>query len=189
MTAPEWTTDADVTWESTIDPNAGPAVPTAKPRRCKHAHRERRPMFDAAGAALPYTFDVCTDCGHAFDPGVVRRNRNNGKRGKKIERERNAQAGIENRGALNRSEDGGGAADPIVQQSKSGPSWWPRRLVAALDALDVRAEQMPVVVITETPGPGRRARVVALVNYADLLRVVDASRTIADDGDASRTAG
>lgn len=174
----------DVPWIRPTDQR----VTTAAPRRCRHAHRERRPLFDAAGARTAFTYDACLDCGHPFDPGVVRRNRNNGRRGRKIERQRNAEAGIENRGALNRPEDGGGAADPLVTQSKSG-GWFPARIAAALDALTLRAGQIGAVVVTETPGRGRKARIVAVVNYADLLRLIDASRTIDDGGPASGTSG
>lgn len=186
MTAREAMTIDDVPWGSSPpDPSLSM---THRPRRCQHRHRESRSLFDDAGRALPFHYDACLDCGHVFDPGIVRRNNNNRRRGKAIERRRNAEAGIEQRGALNRSEDGGGAADPIVHQAKSG-GLFPVRLADALDAMTVRADQIAVVSVTETPGPGRRARIVAVVNFADLLTLIDRAGYHDGGDNADGTAG
>ena len=95
----------------------------------------------------------------------ARRNKNNKKRGQAIQKAR-----IEGLGGVNLlgnkpNHDGRGIA--FGYESKSGPSYWPTRLARALYGIPVTAGQTAVLIVTETPGPGRKARSVVVVDYGE----------------------
>lgn len=140
-------------------------VATSTPRPCKHprSHRFRSPDGQ----------QVCLRCDHVFDPVVLRRNRNNRKRGNDIERRVCADLGVTPRGRFGDPVDGGSDADPYLVQVKSGGYYKPQQ-AAILDAMaPQRRDRVAVLVTVETPGPGRSARRLVTLTYEDWQRIAE----------------
>lgn len=134
-------------------------VPT--PRR--HRHRWQ-PIAGVSGI-----HHVCT--AHATpvirDETAARRGKSARNRGNDAERGIAKRWGGERRGMY------GGAEDVIVAglwviQSKHGASYWPKRLVSALDALPRTEGRIPLVVVGDG-SPGRHVRRLVIVDERDWL--------------------
>jgi hypothetical protein len=99
----------------------------------------------------------CVACGRPKDPAASRRGKNNRSRGNSIERDVCKALGIARRGQYGGPDDGGGEADWITVQVKSGGAY-PERIDGLLRALPLRASQLRGVVHVDTPGAGTRRR-------------------------------
>jgi hypothetical protein len=97
-------------------------------------------------------------------PESSRRARNNAKRGKAIQRKRIEGLGGRNLAGNNENLDGIGTM--FAYESKSGGSF-PERPWRWLKGIPIRAGQTQVLIITDAPGPGHRARSVVVVDYDD----------------------
>lgn len=93
-----------------------------------------------------------------------RRARNNAKRGKAIQRKRIEGLGGTNLAGNNQNLDGVGAM--FAYESKSGGSF-SERYWRWLRGIPVRGDQVQVLIVTDAPGPGRRARSIVVVSYDD----------------------
>ncbi len=100
---------------------------------------------------------ICTACYKRIDPAASRRGKNNRSRGNSIERWVCKALGIARRGQYGGPDDGGGEADWITVQVKSGGAY-PERIDGLLRALPLRASQLRGVVHVDTPGAGTRRR-------------------------------
>lgn len=142
----------------------------AKPRPCRHP-REKRVRMEPRGYGADETpYDVCV-CGHRFDPAKQRRGRAVRKYGKKEELMDARELGLEPRGTARDQEDSGGALDPAVVQSKTGPIHYPSAAwIRELDELGAVAAGRPrILVATPKTGRGVKRRKVAIL-YLDELQ-------------------
>lgn len=105
---------------------------------------------------------VCARCGKARDEAAVSRNRRNAKRGKAIQRKRIEGLGGQNLPGNKPNHDGIGLL--FQYESKSGGAF-SERLWRWLKGIPLLAGQTGVLIVTETPGPGRRARSYVVVDY------------------------
>jgi hypothetical protein len=130
------------------------------PKPCRHP-RYLRASVDG--------IETCMSCGHAFDPLVKRRGRNNRGRGLSIQRQVAGAAEMEHI-------PGNGPADArdanFYAEIKSGPAWYSRRVEAELDNLPTDTGRLPVFIAASTPGPGRSRRVYATMGLGDLVKLV-----------------
>jgi hypothetical protein len=110
----------------------------------------------------------CRLCGYPQDPLLVRRGRNNRRRGNAIEREVAHKLGLKRVGMYGGPDDIGSAAQPCIGQVKSGKSF-PERLYRWLKALPSNANQTPILVMTDAPGPGIRRRALVIVTLEDWI--------------------
>ena len=109
---------------------------------------------------------VCMYCQRLRDDTTSRRGRNNRSRGNAIERDVARQLGLRRVGMYGGPEDAGTAGDPFIVQVKSGKSF-PERLYRWLRALPSNANQTPLLVITDAPGPGHRRRALVVLTMED----------------------
>jgi len=125
---------------------------------------------DAALHSLPMPDRrlICTRCGMVQDPERSRRGRNARKRGNGLQAKAAKAAGIANIGALGLPEDAGKSTDWLVLQVKSGLGY-PKNLDRWLRALTATAGQLRGVVYVETPGPGRKAKRLIVLDYEEFL--------------------
>jgi hypothetical protein len=105
----------------------------------------------------------CDVCGKPKDELRSKRGKNARSRGNALERWANGLLGISNRGKFGGPEDGGGEADWISVQTKSG-AYFPKTIDRWLRAVPVRAGQMRGVVLVETPGVGTKRRALLVVD-------------------------
>ena len=132
------------------------------PRKCRHP-RDRRYPTDTGWE--------CRGCGHVVDRAVMRRGKNARKRGLTLQLQAARDLGLTNL-------QGNGAADArsetmfgnaaFVAQMKSGglfPGWMQREL----DYLPRGQGRTPILVVIETPGPGRKARRLVVMDAADFV--------------------
>ena len=146
------------------DPEWPPAPAVERePRKCRHP-RDRRSRIENGWAC---------ECGHTVERAVILRGKNARKRGLNLQRQAARDLGLTNL-------QGNGAADArtesmygnaaFVAQMKSGglfPGW----MVRELDYLPRGQGRTPILVVIETPGPGRKARrlvVMGLEDFRDL---------------------
>ncbi|MGA0060621.1 MAG: hypothetical protein ACO3RU_13640 [Planctomycetota bacterium] len=137
-----------------------PVVPT--PKKCKR-HRwltEWHPFLER-------NVTSCSRCNKAKDEAAARRGRSSRNRGNAAERGIAKRWGGERRGQY------GGAEDVIVAglwviQSKHGASYWPKRLVSALDALPRTEGRVPLLVVGDG-SPGRHVRRLVILDERDWL--------------------
>lgn len=124
---------------------------------------------------LPFTFDdgrlpngakgrPGKPRGTAPDPVRADRGRRAAKRGKAIQRQRIEGLGGMNLAGNNPNLDGIGSA--FAYESKSGTAF-PERPWRWLKDIPVRADQTQVLIITDAPGRGRKARCMVIVDYDD----------------------
>lgn len=138
-------------------------------RKKQHAHWwvVRVPSGHLIGPENPLGPQVCDLCGITREEYEARqrRGRNNRTRGNRIQRERNQALGIRNLAGNNPSLDGVSAM--FATESKSGGAF-PERLWRWLKGVKlITADQVAILIVTDTPGPGRRARSVVIVDYED----------------------
>ena len=98
------------------------------------------------------------------DPVRADRGRRAAKRGKRIQRQRIEGLGGMNLAGNNPNLDGIG--ELFRYESKSGQSF-PERPWRWLKDIRCPAGQIGVLIITDAPGPGRRARSLVIVDYDD----------------------
>jgi hypothetical protein len=96
------------------------------------------------------------------DPEASRRGRNNRKRGLRKQRERLTALGIEN---LPGNGPFDGRSEMFRAESKSGGAF-PERLWKWLKGVPVTTETA-ILIVTDAPGPGHRARSVVVLDYDD----------------------
>jgi hypothetical protein len=140
-----------------------PANPgAAPPRRCRrHWWVCIRDVDVNTGGFLPDWWR-CARCGAIRDEGKARTGRNNAKRGKRIQRERIVGLGGQNLPGNKPGHDGIGLA--FSYESKSG-GFFSERVWRVLQAIPRLGDQSAVLIVTDTPGPGRRARSYVVVEY------------------------
>ena len=129
--------------------------------------RSRRPKRHAHWFVSVVGDDpTCNLCGlHQADyEARQRRGRNNRKRGQKIQRQRIVGLGGRNLAGNNPNLDG--ISELFTYEAKSGTSF-PERAWRWLKGIPHDADQVPVLIITDTPGAGRAARSVVIVDYDD----------------------
>lgn len=135
-----------------------PAAPQG--RRCR-----RHDWVGRMIEGRPETLEVnCTRCGKAQDPALARRGRLNRSRGNSIEREIGKRLGLRRVGQYGGPDDLSG--DLFAAQVKSGGAF-SERYWAWLKAVPVTANQTPLLVVTDAPGPGRRRRAVVILDLDD----------------------
>jgi hypothetical protein len=110
----------------------------------------------------------CNLCGAPMEPDTIRRGRNNRSRGNAIEREIARKLGLKRVGMYGGPDDIGSASQPFIGQVKSGKSF-PERLYRWLKALPSNANQTPILVMTDAPGPGIRRRALVIVTLEDWI--------------------
>jgi len=108
--------------------------------------------------------NACRRCGVMENPVTVRRGRNNASRGKRIQRKRIEGLGGTNLAGNNPNLDGIG--ELFRYESKSGGSF-SERYWRWLRGIPKGATQVGVLIVTDTPGPGHRARSIVVVDYDD----------------------
>jgi hypothetical protein len=95
---------------------------------------------------------------------------NSRNRGNAIEREIAHKLGLKRVGMYGGPDDIGSAAQPFIGQVKSGKSF-PERLYRWLKALPSNANQTPILVMTDAPGPGVRRRALVIVTLEDWIQL------------------
>lgn len=130
-----------------------------EPRKCRHPRDFRTRTVNGWS---------CT-CGHVVERAAILRGKNARKRGLNLQLQAARDLGLSNL-------QGNGAADArtesmygnaaFVAQMKSGglfPGWMQREL----DYLPRGQGRTPILVVIETPGPGRKARRLVVMSDAD----------------------
>lgn len=116
--------------------------------------------FGALGDEPPV--HICTICGTVRDETRSKRGRNAAKRGKRIQHDRIVGLGGRNLAGNNPNLDGLGAM--FAYESKSGGSF-SQRYWRWLTDIPKRGNETGVLIVTEAPGPGRKARSYVVVEY------------------------
>lgn len=124
----------------------------------------------------------CVRCNAVRDEATVRRNRNNAKRGKTIQRKRIEALGGMNLPGNKENHDGIGLA--FSYESKSGGAF-SERYARWLAGIPKMAGQTGVLIVTETPGPGRRARSYVVVDYDEWRDLHGELRGPQDEGETA----
>ena len=143
-----------------------PATPNVTTKRCRrHDWSEMvdmdRLLFSATHSQ-DWKFTACRRCGKVKDPAVSRRSRNNKNRGLAIQRKRIEALGGTNLAGNNENLDGIGLA--FAYESKSGGAF-SERVWRWLSGIPTKGNQTGVLIVTETPGPGRKARSYVVVSF------------------------
>lgn len=105
---------------------------------------------------------VCLRCAKTRDEAAVRRNRNNAKRGKRIQAQRIVALGGQNLPGNKPNHDGLGVL--FSYESKSGRAF-SERYWRWLRGIPANAQQSRVLIVTEAPGPGHKARSYVVVEF------------------------
>jgi hypothetical protein len=131
---------------------ADPTRPERPPRKCgRHDWSADEDMVV-----------TCRRCGKVRDEAVVRTNRNNAKRGKRIQRERIVALGGQNLPGNKPNHDGIGLA--FSYESKSG-GFFSERVWRVLSGIPTKGDQTAVLIVTATDGPGHKARAYVVVEF------------------------
>lgn len=135
------------------------------PRKCRHPKHLWRWESEPTGSVR-----FCSGCGHRFDELAARRGRNSRYRGKRLERVAMREAGIHT-GNANKADDGQSVDGMFAYQVKSrATSLFPGWQSIELDKLRVaHAGKVPVLTVIEAPGPGRKPRKLAVLEWRDWL--------------------
>lgn len=104
----------------------------------------------------------CARCKKPYNEAASRRANNNRKRGNRIQRERIVALGGRNLAGNNPNLDGLGAM--FAYESKSGGAF-SDRYWRWLNGIPKRGNETGVLIVTEAPGPGRKARSYVVVEY------------------------
>ncbi len=137
-----------------------PATPNVSTKRCRR-HQWHTVTVIRNREAVPGP-NICLACGKVRDEATVRRNRNNARRGKTIQRKRIVGLGGQNLPGNKPNHDGIGLL--FSYESKSGGAF-SERYWRWLTGIPVTADQTAVLVVTSTDGPGRKARSYVVVEY------------------------
>jgi hypothetical protein len=125
------------------------------PKPCRHP-RYLRASVDG--------IETCMSCGHAFDPMVKRRGRNNRSRGNAMVGAVGMELGVRRVGQYGGPDDLSGSM--FAAQVKSGGSF-SERYWAWLKAVPVTADQTPILVVADAPGPGHKRRAMVILELSD----------------------
>jgi hypothetical protein len=106
---------------------------------------------------------VCGVCTKEIDPAAMDRGRRAARRGKDIQRRQIVGLGGKNLPGNNPNHDGQGIM--FSYESKSGPAAFSERAWRWLTQIPATALQTKVLIVTEKPGPGKRARAYVVVEY------------------------
>lgn len=123
-------------------------------RRCRHPKWKRR--LEAGQV-------ICGVCSKAIDPAASDRGRRAARRGKDIQRRQIVGLGGKNLAGNNPNHDGQGVM--FSYESKSGPGAFSERAWKWLTNIPKLASQVGVLIVTDKPGSGRRARSYVVVEY------------------------
>ncbi len=134
---------------------ANPAAPKPKCRRHKW-------YFGSLGDEQPVT--ICMLCGRIQDGAASKRGKNNRQRGNSIEREIGKKLGMKRVGQFGGKDDLSNAL--FAAQVKSGGAFSERQW-AWLKAVPVVAGQTQLLVVADTPGPGKRRRALVILDLDD----------------------
>lgn len=146
----------DDLWEPTSAAN-----PAAAPKKCR-----RHDWYTYPNDGRDWT--ACRRCGKVRDEAAASRGRRSAKRGKAIQRQRIARLGGRNLAGNNPNLDGLGVR--FRYESKSGPGAFSVRYWRWLTDIPVESDQTQVLIVTEKPGPGRKARSYVVVRFEDWER-------------------
>jgi hypothetical protein len=124
--------------------------------------RHRHIWVDYVPPGRTESVRICAQCPSKYDAAVSRRSANNRKRGNRIQRERIVALGGRNLAGNNPNLDGLGAM--FAYESKSGGAF-SDRIWRWLTGIPKRGNETGVLIVTEAPGPGRRARSYVVVEY------------------------
>lgn len=119
------------------------------------------------GTSTVTYIEVCDLCGitRAEYEARQKRGRLANSRGRKIQRQRNQALGIRNLAGNNPSLDGVSAM--FATESKSGGAF-PERLWRWLKGVKlITADQVAILIVTDTPGSARKARSIVVLDYDD----------------------
>jgi len=108
----------------------------------------------------------CISCNALRNPAASRRGRLNKNRGNSIEREMGKRLGLKRVGQFGGPDDLSG--EKFAAQVKSG-GYFSERQWRWLKAVPVNADQTALLVITDTPGPGKRRRAMVMLDLEDWL--------------------
>ncbi|MCC6311382.1 MAG: hypothetical protein IT345_10750 [Trueperaceae bacterium] len=141
-----------------------PPNPAATRRKCKR-HQYRIDMYqDDPDSRVLAAREVCRRCGSVRDEERSRRGRTNRQRGNAIEREMGKRLGLARVGQYGGPDDLRG--EMFAAQVKSGGAF-SERLWGWLKAVPVKAGQTAILVVADTPGPGKRRRAMVMLDIDD----------------------
>lgn len=151
----------DLEWLPATD--TVPVVET--PRKCRHPRDRRTQWTDGLG----HKGWTCA-CGHVADPLRVRMGRNARYNGKRKERVEMRRAGLHT-GNANKADDGQSVDGMFTYQSKArATAAFPGWQATELDKLRIADQgKVPVLVVIELPGRGRKPRKLAVLEWQDWL--------------------
>jgi hypothetical protein len=129
------------------------------PRKCRRHQWAGRLMAQMGGEPAS-----CIRCGAIRDESKVRIGRNNRARGNAIERAVGKELGLRRVGQYGGPDDLSGLA--FAAQVKSGGSF-SERYWSWLKAVPVTADQTPILVVTDAPGPGHKRRAMVVIELSD----------------------
>lgn len=140
-------------------------TPNVTTRRCRRHDwvKHSTLLWDGTLMSMP---DDCGRCGATRDPVTARRGKNNKARGEAIEREIGHRLGLRRVGQFGGPEDLSNNLWAV--QVKSGGSF-SERFWSWLKGVPVRAGQVPLLVVTDAPGPGHKRRAVVIVDIEDWI--------------------
>jgi hypothetical protein len=150
-------------------PFEGPLVAAtytgAKPK-CRRHEWWMPPLIgpDAAKWNFGANGPVCRRCGALRDEAAARRGKNNRQRGNSIERELGKKLGMARTGQFGGKDDLSNAL--FKAQVKSG-GYFSERQWAWLKSVPVQAGQTALLVIADTPGPGKKRRAMVILDLDD----------------------
>ena len=107
---------------------------------------------------------ICANCPAIMDTLASRRGRLNKNRGNSIEREMGKKLGMRRVGQYGGPDDL--SNDLFAAQVKSG-GYFSERQWAWLKAVPVKAGQTALLVVADTPGPGKKRRAVVILDLDD----------------------
>jgi hypothetical protein len=128
-----------------------------------HTKRAHRHHYGGVLTPQGMVYDPCA-CGKVRDDAAIRRARLNGKRGRAIQRKRIEGLGGKNLSGNNENLDGISAMFAFESKStrRFPGSWW-----GYLKGIPHHAGQTQVLIVTEAPGSGRKARSIVVIDYDD----------------------
>lgn len=156
-------------------PDTAPATGAGVARKCRHP-RDRRTLTDymAADSRVIEHRYQCGSCGHIFDPARQAMGRRANRRGRRIQKQAMERAGLTNLPGNIPGLDG--THSMFRGESKSGGRF-PELLWRWLKAIPAAPGQVPILVVSDAPGPGHKRRQVVVLELADwrLLHGEDAA--------------
>ena len=137
---------------------ANPAAPKPKCRR-HGPYKERLDLGHLGDSAFE-----CLRCGNVTYEAQMKMGRRNRQRGNSIERELGKKLGMARTGQFGGKDDLSNAL--FKAQVKSG-GYFSERQWAWLKTVPVQAGQTALLVIADTPGPGKRRRAMVMLDLED----------------------